>query len=109
MKYDHKFTSQILLLHRNKRCNGFHFAHFEGCKNALYFLGNTEEAKTEQNVLSNFTSLYLDCCSSDCGNEERQSTSTQAIYNTMNARFVGSHFHTFGDWSDQERRTFHRR
>jgi hypothetical protein len=31
----------------------------------------------------------------------------KAIYHAMNTRFIGSRFHTFGDWSDQERRTFH--
>jgi hypothetical protein len=35
MKYDHKFTCQILLLHRNKRRNRFHFGYFERRKNAL--------------------------------------------------------------------------
>jgi hypothetical protein len=35
MKYDHKFTSQILLLHRNKGLNGIHFEHFEGRKTTL--------------------------------------------------------------------------
>jgi hypothetical protein len=37
MKYDHKFTCQILLLHHNKGRNGLHFGYFEGRKNALYF------------------------------------------------------------------------
>jgi hypothetical protein len=35
MKYDHKFTHQIILLHRNKGRNGLHFGHFEGRKKAL--------------------------------------------------------------------------
>jgi hypothetical protein len=35
MKYNHNFTCQILLLHRNKGRNGLHFGYFKGCKTAL--------------------------------------------------------------------------
>jgi hypothetical protein len=38
MKYDHKFTCQILLLHRNKGRNRLHFGYCEGHKNALYLI-----------------------------------------------------------------------
>jgi hypothetical protein len=38
MTYDYQFTCQILLLHRNNGRNGLHFGHFEGRKNALWFL-----------------------------------------------------------------------
>jgi hypothetical protein len=38
MKSDHKFTCQILLLHRNEGRNGLHFGHFEGHKNALSYI-----------------------------------------------------------------------
>jgi hypothetical protein len=37
MKYDHKFTCQILLLPRNKGRNGLYFGHFDGRKTALYW------------------------------------------------------------------------
>jgi hypothetical protein len=37
MKYNHKFTCQILFLDRNKGRNGLHFGHFGGRKKALYF------------------------------------------------------------------------
>jgi hypothetical protein len=32
MKYDHQFTCQIRLMHRNKVHNGLHFGHFKGRK-----------------------------------------------------------------------------
>jgi hypothetical protein len=38
MKYNHKFTCQILLLHRNKGRNGLLFEHFEGHNNTLYII-----------------------------------------------------------------------
>jgi hypothetical protein len=51
MKYDHKFTCQILLLHRNKGRNTLHFGHFEGLKthcNITY----TEDGLTISTYLS---------------------------------------------------------
>jgi hypothetical protein len=36
MKYDHKFTCQFLLLHRDKGRNRLLFVHFEGRKNVPY-------------------------------------------------------------------------
>jgi hypothetical protein len=35
MKYNHKFTCQILPVHHNEGHNGLHFRYFEGRKNAL--------------------------------------------------------------------------
>jgi hypothetical protein len=52
IKYNHKFTCQILPLHRNKGRNGLHFGHFEGRKNALYL-----EILCCQNLISACDSL----------------------------------------------------
>jgi hypothetical protein len=42
MKYNHKLTDQILLLHRNNGRHGLHFWYFEGRKNAQYSISSTK-------------------------------------------------------------------
>jgi hypothetical protein len=68
MKYDHKFTYQILLLHRNKGHNGLHFGHFEGrkthCRKRFlatrpHIIGRRRENRREEAGKECITSMAL--------------------------------------------------